>query len=227
MAEEIHTNKLTTQTPSNRMKLRIAVIVIFCSITLSTCTKDVYNPDVCFQENVLPIFVSNCTRSGCHNPTDLEHGYDLTNYEGIMKGVIPKHPLRSEVYTVIRGKNPSMPPDGKLSQKEISYIDIWIKMGAKNSSNCQSCDSSEYAFSSRIQPLFETWCTGCHSAGNASGGYDFTNYNGIIASVTDNRLLGSIHHLPGYLPMPQNTNALSSCNIRLIEKWIAAGYPDN
>jgi hypothetical protein len=209
------------------MKFRLITLFALAAIMLSTCTRDVYNPDVCFQENVLPIFVSNCTRSGCHNPTDHEHGYDLTTYEGIMKGVTPKHPLMSEVYKVIRGNNPSMPPDGKLSSKEISYIDIWIKMGANNSSNCQSCDSADFSFANRIQPLFDTWCTGCHSPGNAGGGYDFTNYSGIVASIPGNKLQGDIRHLPGYIPMPQNTNSLSYCNIRLIEKWINDGYPDN
>ena len=70
-------------------------------ITLSDCASDVYNPDVCFQENVLPIFVSNCAMSGCHNSIDKAEEYDLTSYEGIMKGVVANHPSRSEVYKVI------------------------------------------------------------------------------------------------------------------------------
>lgn len=61
-------------------------------MSLSTCTYDIYNPDICFQENILPIFVSNCAMTGCHNSIDKAEEYDFSNYEGIMKGVEPKHP---------------------------------------------------------------------------------------------------------------------------------------
>ena len=211
------------------MKKRIISILVLFTFILSTCTSDLYNPDVCFQENVLPIFVSKCSMTGCHNSTDHKAGYDLTNYDGIMKGIVSKHPLQSDLYNVIRGSNPSMPPLNypQLTKKEIDYIKIWIKMGAKNSSNCSGCDTSHYTYSGRIKPLMDSWCLGCHNTGNAGGGFDFSTYAGIKASITSHRLLGTIQHLSGFSPMPKNTNALSSCDISAIEKWIAAGYPQN
>jgi ribosomal protein S16 len=209
-------------------KVLIAVLVLFI-FTLPTCTSDLYNPDVCFQENVLPIFVSKCSMNGCHNSADHKAGYDLTNYDGIMKGIVAKHPFQSEIYNAIRGSNPSMPPQNypALTKKEIDYIKIWIKMGAKNSSNCSGCDTVNYTYRGRIKPLFDSWCLGCHNTGNAGGGYDFSSYSGIVASITSNRLSGSIQHLSGFSPMPKNTNALSSCDINAIEKWISVGYPQN
>ena len=90
-------------------KLFFAVLIVF-TFSLSTCTSDLYNPDICFQENVLPIFVSKCSMAGCHNSSNHEAHYDLTNYDGIMKGIVPKHPLQSELYNVMRGPNASMPP---------------------------------------------------------------------------------------------------------------------
>ncbi|MGZ4054309.1 MAG: hypothetical protein ACXVPY_09085 [Bacteroidia bacterium] len=211
------------------MKKILIAILVLLTFTLSTCTSDLYNPDVCFQENVLPIFVSKCSTSGCHDGTGHDHHYDLTNYDGIMKGIVPKHPAQSSIYNSITGLNPSMPPNGspQLTKLEISYIKIWIKMGAKNSSNCISCDTTNFAYSARIKPLFDSWCMGCHNTGNAGGGFDFSSYSGIVASVTSHRLLGTLQHLSGFSPMPKNTNALSSCDIGAIEKWIAAGYPQN
>jgi hypothetical protein len=209
------------------VKKKYLTLLIIFTILLATCTNDAYNPDVCFQENVLPIFISKCSMSGCHNVTEHKAGYDLSNYDGIMNGVTPGHPLRSEVYKAIRGSNPSMPRGQKLSQKEISYINIWIKMGAPNSSNCYSCDTINTTFGGRIKPLFNTWCLGCHSSTNAGGGYDLSNYAGVVLSITNNKLIESLKHIPGYSPMPKNAGSLSACDMNAIEKWVNEGYPNN
>jgi cytochrome c553 len=211
------------------MKKIPLLIVCLLLLVMSTCTKDAYNPDVCFNENVLPIFISNCTMSGCHNPQQNKGGYDLTNYDGIMKGIVARHPLRSELFNSIRGSNPSMPPRSypKLTNKEVSYVKIWIEMGALNSSNCNSCDTTEFTFSKRVNPLMQSWCVGCHNPSNSGGSINLSGYAGVAATVTSHRLLGSLQHLQGYSPMPQNGGRLSPCDIHAIEKWINAGYPNN
>jgi hypothetical protein len=202
------------------------LLLFFTLVVFSTCTNTSYNPDVCFQEKVLPIFISKCSMSGCHNSIDKEAGYDFSNYEGIMKGVKPGHPLFSEVYKVIKGNNPSMPVGGKLTKSEVSIIKDWINMGAHNTSNCTSCDTTSITYTSSIKPLFTNWCVGCHSATNANGGYDFSVYSGIKKSITDGRLIGSIKQEAGYSPMPPG-NKLSDCDRSKIEKWVNAGYPNN
>ena len=213
------------------LKLK-SVLYLFMTVlvvTLSDCTSDVYNPDVCFQENILPIFVSNCATTGCHNSIDKAEEYDLTSYEGIMKGVVANHPSRSEVYKVISGNNPSMPTENypKLSNKDVSYIKLWIDMGAKNTSNCSSCDTMSFTYSARIKPLITTWCVGCHSSGSSGGGFNLSNYSGVSAVVATGQFLGSIQHASGFSAMPKNASKLSDCDIKVIEKWIAAGYIDN
>jgi len=165
--------------------------------------------------------------SGCHNATDHRAGYDLSNYDGIMKGVTAKHPLQSPVYTTINGSNPSMPVGQKLDQKDISYIKIWIKMGANNSSNCNACDTTKFAYSSRIQPMLANWCVGCHNSTNSGGGYDLSTYNGVVTAITNNRLLGSLNHESGYSAMPKNTNKLSDCDLKAFTNWVNAHYPNN
>lgn len=210
------------------MKFRIAFVITFCASFFSTCTSDVYNPDICFQQNVLPIFVSKCSTAGCHNANDKEAGYDLSNYNGIMEGVVAKHPLRSEVYKVINGNNPSMPVGGKLSRKEVSYIKLWIKMGAHNTSNCfTACDTAVLTYSGVVEPLISMWCVGCHNPVNVGGGYDLSSYLGVKFCIDNGRFLGTLKHSTGFSPMPQGTAKFSDCDIIKLEKWINAGYPNN
>jgi hypothetical protein len=212
-----------------KVKIGVGIILMFVGITflLSTCTEKAMDPNVCFNENVLPIFVSKCSMSGCHAPGSRRG--DLSTYEGIMRDVTAKHPLRSSVYTNISGSNPSMPPKNsvQLTEQEIFYIKAWISMGALNQSNCTVCDTTQFKFAGDIQPIMNSWCVGCHSTSNAGGGYDLSTYTGVVHSVTTNRLMGSIKHSLGYSAMPQNGNQLSGCQISKIQSWINAGYPNN
>lgn len=193
-------------------------VVVFSFFLLITCTYRANEPDVCFSNDILPVIVSKC--GGCHAK--------YTNYDGIMRGITKFHPLRSEIYNQVRGANPSMPPDGhnKLTAHELYMLKVWISKGATNSSSCGTCDTSLYKFSADIKPIFNNWCVSCHTTGNAGGGYDFSAYAGIASSVTNGRLLGSIEHLTGYSPMPQN-GTLNSCDLTKIQNWVKAGYPNN
>lgn len=208
------------------MKFYILAIVFFIGLTFSTCSYDLSTPDVCFQEDVLPIFVSNCTMANCHNSTNGE-AFDLTTYDGIMNGVTPKHPLFSEVYTSISGSNPSMPrsPYPKLTAKQVNYIKVWIKMGAKNSSNCSNCDTTNFSYSGKIRPLFDNWCIGCHSSNNPGGGFNLTTYSGVLATITNNKLLPALDHTGPY-PMPKD-NKLSACDLKAVKNWLNAGHLNN
>ena len=205
------------------------IVLLVGSAFFTTCSKDVYSPDACFQEDVLPIFVSKCSMAECHGPNDQVAGYDLSNYNGIMKGIKPKHPLLSSLYTNIRGNNPSMPTGEipKLTAREVNTIKTWINMGAPNSSNCRGCDASLFTFSGRVKPIIDSWCIGCHSATNSGGGYDLSSYSGVVHSISNNKLLGSLQHLSGFSAMPKNAGALSDCDITAINKWITAGNPNN
>ena len=209
------------------MKTKTILLLAITALFYSSCTNVNYNPDICFQENILPIFVTKCSMTGCHNSVTHKEGYDFSTYEGIMKGVTANHPLFSEVYTVISGSNPSMPEKQKLDQKDVSYIKIWIKMGAKNTSNCSNCDSSSYSYNGRIKPLMSNWCVGCHNDGNAGGGYNLSSYGGVSSLVPNNKLLGALKHLTGFSAMPKNTYKLTDCDINAVAKWIDSGYPNN
>lgn len=48
----------------------------------------VCNPDsVYFSNQILPILISNCTQSGCHNDQDREEGIILTSYQKLVSTV--------------------------------------------------------------------------------------------------------------------------------------------
>ena len=205
------------------------------SIASVTCTHE-YVEDlrgVCFERDVLPIFQSNCTQSGCHNSQDRREGYDLTSYETIVsRGIKPGDYKGSKIYQALvasGGERMPQSPYNRLSDDQITKIALWIKEGAENSTctDTTSCDTSNPKFSTTITPILETYCNGCHGGGSPLGNVDYNTYAGVKATVTNGKLIGSIKHLSGYSAMPQNSNALSNCNISKIQAWIDAGAPNN
>lgn len=95
--------------------------------------------------------------------------------------------------------------------------------------NNGACDTTNVTYSGTIVTIFSQNCSvsGCHDGATKAGGYDYSNYTGVIASITSGRLLGAINHESGYFPMPQNTAKLSSCDINKITAWVNKGYPNN
>ncbi|QEC66742.1 hypothetical protein FRZ67_05275 [Panacibacter ginsenosidivorans] len=189
---------------------------------------DAKAPTVCFEGEVLPIFQTNCAKSGCHDATSHKEGYVFDNYKHITaKGIVPYQPHESEVYQVIA--EGEMPPKGnpKLTTEQVTLIRRWIRQGALNTKNCITCDTTQYTYSGTISGIFETNCIGCHSTNNASGGIDLSTYAGASVVALNGRLVGAVTHAPGYSPMPQNAPMLPDCNITQIEKWVAAGAPNN
>ena len=78
-----------------------------------TCSPDT----VYFQQQVLPIFISNCSLSGCHDAASHQDGVVLTNYQSIMNTgeIEPGDPNDSEVYEKIteNDNDDRMPPPPK------------------------------------------------------------------------------------------------------------------
>lgn len=178
---------------------------------------------ICFERDILPIFVSNCAMSGCHDASKAAHGYNYTNYAAIMKhGVTAGDPSNSETWSVIEDR--SMPPNNNLTSLQKAYIKTWIASGAKNGINCfVACDSNIYTYSAGISKIM-TQCTGCHSGSNPSAQIDLSNAAGVKASALSGRLMGSVQQLSGYASMPPyGSPKLSDCQITQIKKWINNG----
>ena len=181
------------------------------SISAITCTQE-YVEDlrgVCFESDVLPIFQSNCTQSGCHNSQDHEEGYDLSSYEKIVsRGITPGNYKDSKIYKVLvaPGGEELMPqsPYARLTDAQITTIALWIEDGAKNTtcSDSTACNTLDVKYSTAITPILQTYCNGCHGGGSPQGNINYNTYAGVKATATNGKLLGSIQHASGYSAMP-------------------------
>lgn len=93
--------------------------------------------------------------------------------------------------------------------------------------NANICDTSSVTFSGSILPLMNDKCNSCHGGSIPSGSVKLDTYDGTKIVALNGHLAGSIKHLSGYSAMPQGTAMLSSCEIRKVDIWIAAGAPNN
>lgn len=200
----------------------------------------VINPNPCdqtklyFVNDVLPIFLSSCAYSGCHDAASAKEGIILDTYANIMSTgeVIPGNAWSSKIYEAITETDPEdiMPPSPKphLLPEQITIIARWINEGALNT-ECisENCDTLTVKYSTHIEPLITTFCRGCHSGSNPSGGIFMDNYSNVKLSVMNGSFLGSIKREAGWSGMPKNGTKLSDCNIRKIEIWIQNGALNN
>jgi uncharacterized membrane protein len=187
------------------------------------------SPDtVYFQFDVLPIMVSSCAPSGCHNAATKADGYQLTDYTNVIKkGISAGRATNSKIYTEIA--NGSMPPKNSgitMTQAQKDIIAKWINQGAKNLSCNPSfgqCDTMNVKFSSFVALLVQNKCQGCHNSTLPL----LTNYTQIKASVQSGKFAGSINHTAGFSAMPQGSAKLPTCELNKINAWIKAGALNN
>lgn len=189
---------------------------------------------VYFQRDVLPILVSNCAVSGCHDATTKQKGVQLTDYTSVMRtgDIKPGNPEDSELYEMItEDDEDERMPLGKppLSSAQITLIRKWIQQGAKDLT-CKdntACNTTNVTFAGTIKPIFAKYCTGCHSGAAPTGGINLTIYSHAAGVAKSGRLVGAITHASGYVPMPQGGAKLPSCEIAQIQEWVEAGAPNN
>jgi cytochrome c5 len=193
----------------------------------------VCSPDTTyFRQEILPIFVSNCTFSSCHDAASHQHGLVLTSYTGIMEKITAYNLNNSDIWKKINETDPAermpQPPRNPLTTAQKNAIRQWILQGAKNNS-CQAstCDTATVTFNIQVKSIIANKCQGCHSSTSPANGYDFSTYAGVKARVTDGKLWGAINHIAGFSAMPKNGSKLSDCEIATFRKWIDAGSPNN
>lgn len=200
---------------------------------LPGCAWDHVEPDVCFETDVQPVFVSYCSTTGCHNPTDRANGYDFTTYAGIMEGVRPGRPEDSDIYEALTdGGDDHMPPPGEPqpTPAQVADIEAWIKDGALETRDCRgdACDTSAaVTYSGDIAPLLATNCGGCHGGGTPSGGLDFSDFATVQQNALSGRISNALRGQGGVQQMPPNSPPLPDCYPLKVDKWVADGAPNN
>jgi len=90
-----------------------------------------------------------------------------------------------------------------------------------------SCQTDSMSFSQHIVPILNTYCISCHNNASAQAGISLEGYSNVINFVNDGRLLKTIKHEPGVVPMPLNQDKMPECPIQRIDAWIQQGAPDN
>lgn len=200
--------------------------------TTTTTVSDTCSLDtVYFVNDILPIIISNCAKSGCHDAASRQDGVQLTDYDNIVNTgkIKPGKALDSDLYEVLVDSDPDKvmpPPPATLTAEQKNAIKIWINQGAKNNKCSNICDTSNVTFSGNVWPIINATCKGCHSGSGASGGVKITNYTEVKTIVDNGFLEGVLGRKGPQKPMPPG-GPLEKCANDQIRIWIAEGAKNN
>jgi len=245
--------KITAKALSKELWEKVSVLVLgLLMIGVQACKHDIPEPlggeepieepggncdpnTVYFERDVLPILISNCALSGCHDANSRQDGVQLTDYESVIRtaDINPGKPDDSELYEVLveDDVDDRMPlaPRSPLPASQIEVIRKWISQGAKNltCTDNTTCSTENITFSATIQPILQKNCLGCHSGATPSGNVNLSTYAGVQKVATNGKLVGVVSHAAGFIPMPQGGAKLSDCDITKIKEWVNAGAPNN
>ncbi len=191
---------------------------------------DYVNPRACFSRDILPVLVSSCAMTGCHDAVTHEEDYIFAGYSTTLQAVRPGNPEESKLYEVITAPEGEdrMPPAplSRLTSAQIDSIAAWINYGALDEFCGEACDTiNTVTYSATIWPVVNTYCTGCHSGTTPGGGVRLENYANVSAIVESGILMDALRG-NGVPKMPP-AGSLSTCRIRQFELWINTGYPNN
>jgi len=184
---------------------------------------------VYFQQQVLPLLVSNCAVPGCHNTaTDDNDWIQITSYTSLMNsGIVGDGDLMEAITETDPDDIMPRPPQNPLTPQQIQLIQTWITQGYQNNSCSASCDTTNVTYSGTIVPLVQQRCQGCHSGGTPQGDLNFTNWATLNAVANDGRLRWAVTHDPQGVAMPPSSPIMPACEVRKFTLWIEAGAPNN
>ena len=228
----------------DKVFLFLGLIFIFAVASwVASCTHnaDAGNlPEVCFERDVLPIFLNSCAISGCHNGQG-ESDLVLTSYVPISHAVEPGKPYSSRIYNSIiaKGGEGKMPPDQPLSLDNRTIIRVWIEQGAGlttcGDTTGQGGGGGGYVntlacFSRDILPVLTSRCasTGCHDVKSHQGDRVLTNYSEIRnivspGSPNSSKLIEVIYASGEDKMPPAGKPQLLTAEIDSIRHWISYG----
>jgi uncharacterized membrane protein len=183
---------------------------------------------VCFNTDVLPLYVSYCGSSGCHNDASHRSGVITTDYGHLMNGIRAKNSNNSRYYTIIGNGMPSR-SSPQMTATHIALIKKWIDQGALNTQCTNVCDTNSYTYANAIQTIISTNCGGCHGTKPGSANIYLGDYASAKTYITANAstFLNAINYVSTIAVskrMPPSAK-LVDCKIIQIQKWIQKGYP--
>lgn len=184
----------------------------------------------CFTRDILPVILSRCATTGCHDGAAGGERRSFTTYANISSSVSPGNPSQSSLYRVITitSGGSKMPPASspQLSVAEIDSIGKWIGYGALNENCGEVCDTiNTVTFSGTIWPIMQTSCTGCHIGTSPGGGIAIANYANVQTIAANGSLMNSLRGT-GVSVMPKGS-AFTACRIRQFDMWVKNGALNN
>jgi uncharacterized membrane protein len=218
--------------------LYLFIVIVFTSCRHADVISGTDIRTVYFDKEILPIFVNQCGKSGCHGGDGERRNY--ITYDGILKGVTPGQPYNSKIYSaIISVYSNTMPPGKPISENQRTLIKVWIEQGAKNNvepdtTKKVAIDTTKLAdttavvsFNKQILPIFKASCavSGCHNAAPPIS--SFTSYELIMKDVLPgNPSLSKIYQrITGSTngnKMPMGST-LTPNQTTLIRLWISQG----
>ena len=189
-----------------------------------------YVARACFSRDILPVLVSRCATTGCHDAITHAGGHTYTSYATTMTSVTAGSTANSHLYqTIINNSGEDkMPPSNRpqLTSVEIDSIGKWISYGALNETCGEVCDTiNPVTFSGTIWPIMQTSCTGCHTGSAPGGGITLANYANVQTVAANGSLMNSLRG-NGVSLMPKGSS-FSACRIRQFDMWVKNGALNN
>jgi hypothetical protein len=88
------------------------------------------------------------------------------------------------------------------------------------------CETSNMSYARDIDPILQSNCTSCHSAGNSAGGGIVLDNYAAVKSYTESSLIDrvSLPTTDGSF-MPKGGSSIGSCNISKLTAWKDQGFP--
>jgi hypothetical protein len=89
------------------------------------------------------------------------------------------------------------------------------------------CDTTAVTFSGSVNGILQQNCISCHNSSITSGNVNLEGFSHVNTYVQNGRLIGTITHSAGFIPMPQGAGKLSDCEIATIQRWVNNGTQNN
>jgi len=90
-----------------------------------------------------------------------------------------------------------------------------------------SADTVNVSFAASVEPLLRANCFSCHGNGSNLGNISLDTYDDVKAVAVSGRLLGTISHSAGFVPMPLGADKLDDSSIDAVRIWIDEGASNN
>ena len=121
-------------------KLFFIAIIFIVAVKFSSCEYENYEPAtgpnpndiISFSNYIMPLMISKCAVSGCHEGTSAPNLTAGKAYTNLVDGAFVDTLNAEQSILYLRINGGGMPPANPLPASDISKVLLWIKQGAQN-----------------------------------------------------------------------------------------------